>query len=122
MPSIRRSLTGFAVSSAVLLSSGAHAAQRTIWTISSGASYSSGDYGDVSATRVFAIPFSLTYHRGGLKLRASLPWVRISGPGSLIQTPEGRDAGGGGTTTGNSNSGGGGPGPSGGGGIRALIN
>lgn len=112
-----------------IISSEASAAARSSWTVSSGASYSRGDYGDISATKVLAVPFSLTFRRAGLKLRASLPWVHIEGPGSLIVTPEGRDAGGGGTASGGGSnsgsgssnsgsggSGGGGPGPSGGGG------
>lgn len=113
----------------IAISSRAAAAEQSIWRISSGVSYSKGDYGDISATKVLAIPVSLTYRRAGLRLRVSLPWVRITGPGSLIQTPEGRDVGGGGVATGGSGGGsnsgpgsggsggsGGGPGPSGGGG------
>lgn len=60
--------------------------------LSTGISYSSGDYGEVEDTEVIAVPVSLTYKKAGLKLRVSMPWVMIDGPGSLLSTPEGRDA------------------------------
>lgn len=60
--------------------------------LSTGISYSSGDYGDIEDTEVIAVPVSLTYKKAGLKLRVSMPWVMIDGPGSLLSTPEGRDA------------------------------
>lgn len=88
----------------LLISSGAFAAPRTAWTLSTGATYSSGDYGDLTDTKVFAVPFSLTVRNGNWKFRASIPWVSISGPALLIQTPGGSGSGGGGP--------GGGPGPS----------
>lgn len=60
--------------------------------LSTGISYSSGDYGEIEDTEVIAVPVSLTYKKAGLKLRVSVPWVMIDGPGSLLSTPEGRDA------------------------------
>lgn len=60
--------------------------------INTGLSYSSGDYGELEDTEVIAIPVSLTYKKDGLRLRVSVPWVMIEGPGSLLATPEGRDA------------------------------
>ena len=98
---------GLTVPACVLLfaASGAMAAARTAWTFSTGATYSSGDYGDLTDTKVFAVPFALTVRTGNWKFRASIPWVSISGPALLIQTPGGGDSGGGP---------GGGPGPSGG--------
>ena len=89
----------------LLAPSGATAAPHTAWTVSTGATYSSGDYGDLTDTKVFAVPFALTVRAGKWKFRASIPWVSISGPALLIQTPGGGDSGGGP---------GGGPGPSGG--------
>jgi len=102
--------------------------------LSTGFSYSSGDYGEIEDTRVFAVPVSLTWKKDGLKVRVSVPWVHVDGPGSLIATPEGRDGGsgqgqgrgrGGGSDnsgSGSSNSGPGssnsGSGSSGGGGIE----
>lgn len=60
--------------------------------INTGVSYSSGDYGELEDTEVVAVPVSLTYKKDGLRLRVSVPWVVIDGPGSLLATPEGRDA------------------------------
>ena len=60
--------------------------------LNTGLSYSSGDYGEIEDTEVVAVPVSLTYKKAGLKLRVSVPWVMINGPGSLLSTPEGRDA------------------------------
>ncbi|MFB0874267.1 MULTISPECIES: hypothetical protein [unclassified Sphingobium] len=59
--------------------------------LSTGLNFSTGDYGDTRDTKVYAAPVAVTYKRGGLKLRVSVPWVRVEGPASLLQTPEGRD-------------------------------
>jgi hypothetical protein len=72
--------------------------------LSTGVNYSKGDYGEIEDTEVFSVPVSLTYRTGNFKVRVSVPWVRIDGPGSLLQTPEGRD-GGGGSGSGSDNSG-----------------
>lgn len=64
--------------------------------IGTGINFSRGDYGEVEETEVLSVPVSLTYRSGNLKVRVSVPWVQIDGPGSLLQTPEGRDGGGGG--------------------------
>lgn len=74
--------------------------------LATGISYSKGDYGEIAATEVVAVPVSLTWRSGPLKLRVSVPYVRVDGPGSLIVTPIGRDSGGGGGSgPGSSNSG-----------------
>ena len=83
------------------------------WRFSTGLSYSQGDYGDTRDTKVTAVPIGLKYSRGGLSLRVSVPYVYISGPGSLIQTPEGRDAGSGGNDSGSSSNSGSGSNSSG---------
>lgn len=57
-----------------------------------GATYSTGDYGGTTRTQVFSAPFSLRYAHKRFTLRVSVPWVRVDGPGSLIDTPQGRDA------------------------------
>lgn len=59
--------------------------------LSTGATYSSGSYGETEDTEVFAIPLSLTYSDNGFKFRLSVPYIMIDGPGSLLSTPEGRD-------------------------------
>lgn len=63
------------------------------WRISTGVNYSRGDYGDVQDTKVISAPVAVKYRRGGFSLRVSAPYVHIDGPGSLLDTPQGRDAG-----------------------------
>lgn len=79
-------------------------------SLSTGVSYSEGEYGDIEATKVFAVPVSLTYKNGPLKVRVSAPWVKIDGPASLIATPDGRggsNSSGSGSSNSGSGSGGG---------------
>lgn len=77
--------------------------------LSTGINYSSGDYGDLQNTKVWSAPVALKYSKDNFSIRVSVPYVHISGPGSLLQTPEGRDSGGGGRSDnsgpGSSNSG-----------------
>lgn len=92
-----------------------------VWRVSTGVNYSEGDYGDVADTRVVSVPVSVRYKRGGFSLRVSVPYVTIEGPGSLLDTPQGRDpgfgGGSGGSDSGGSDDGGSsGSGGSGGGG------
>ena len=61
--------------------------------LSTGINYSRGDYGDVLDTTVVSAPVGLKYSRGNFSVRVSVPFVSIDGPGSLIDTPQGRDAG-----------------------------
>lgn len=63
--------------------------------LSTGVSYSSGEYGELEETEVLAVPLALTWKEGPLKIRVSSSYVFIDGPGSLLSTPEGRDGGGG---------------------------
>lgn len=62
------------------------------FSMNTGVSYSNGNYGELEKTEVIAVPFSLSYKKDGFKVRVSVPWVMIDGPGSLLSTPEGRDA------------------------------
>ena len=64
-----------------------------VWRISTGINYSQGDYGDSADTKVISAPIAVKYTRGGFSIRLSVPFVHIEGPGSLIDTPQGRDAG-----------------------------
>lgn len=100
----------------------ADAPSDTSLRVSTGISYSKGDYGEVEDTEVFAAPIALTYTDGPLKVRVSVPWVQVDGPGSLLSTPEGRDSSGssqgrgrgrGGDSSGSGSSGSGGSGSSG---------
>lgn len=92
------------------LSSAAHAQSNNqvdadkddsgVWRASAGVNYSEGDYGDTRKTKVVAAPIALKYSRGGFSVRVSVPYVHIDGPGSLLDTPQGRDAGFGDTASG----------------------
>ena len=72
------------------------AANPGVWSLSSGVSFSRGNYGDVADTKVLSAPVSVKYRKGSWRFKVSLPFVRVTGPGSLLQTPEGRDSGSGG--------------------------
>jgi hypothetical protein len=66
------------------------------WRLSTGINYSSGDYGELTDTKVISAPVALKYRNGDFSIRVSVPYVRVDGPGSLIETPEGGGGGGGG--------------------------
>lgn len=79
--------------------------EPSVWRFSTGVNYSTGDYGDVRDTDVISAPVSVKYSKGPFSVRVSVPFVHISGPGSLIDTPQGRDASGGGSDGGGDDSG-----------------
>jgi hypothetical protein len=64
--------------------------------ISVGANYSSGDYGEIEKTKVLSAPVSIKYTNSNFSFRVSVPYVRIEGPGTLLDTPDGGDSGSGG--------------------------
>lgn len=66
---------------------------KGVLRFSTGINYSKGDYGELTDTKVVSAPISLKYSKDNFSIRVSVPYVRIDGPGSLIQTPEGRDGG-----------------------------
>lgn len=49
-----------------------------------GVDYSSGDYGEADNTKILAAPFSVKYQTGDFFVRASLPYVHVKGPGSVV--------------------------------------
>jgi hypothetical protein len=63
------------------------------WRLGTGFSYSEGDYGDTQKTKVIAAPVSLKYKKGPITFKISVPYIHISGPGSLIDSLQGRDGG-----------------------------
>ena len=67
---------------------------------STGASYSSGEYGETTATDVFVVPFSAKLRTGNWTFKASVPYLRVDGPANAAVVLD--DSGGG-----NSGSGGG---------------
>ena len=67
--------------------------EPAVWRASAGANYSEGKYGDTATTKVVSAPVAIKYRKGGFSIRLSVPWVHIDGPGSILDTPQGRDAG-----------------------------
>lgn len=63
------------------------------WRLSTGLNYSKGSYGEIDDTKVVSAPIGLKYTKGNFSIRVSVPYVRVDGPGSLIQTPEGSGSG-----------------------------
>lgn len=53
-------------------------------TFTTGADYSSGDYGLGSKTSILVIPFSLRAKTGNLAFSASIPYLRIKGAGTVV--------------------------------------
>lgn len=49
-----------------------------------GVDYSSGDYGDTQKTKMLAVPVSVKVTTGNVFLRASIPYLHIKGPGSVV--------------------------------------
>ncbi|KHS42700.1 hypothetical protein [Novosphingobium subterraneum] len=81
--------------------------EPAVWRASAGANYSEGKYGDTATTKVVSAPVAIKYRKGGFSIRLSVPWVHIDGPGSILDTPQGRDAGFGDLSSGDDSSSGG---------------
>lgn len=97
-----------------------HAAQVQL---STGAEYSSGNYGEVASTEAIVAPFSARVSFGSFSVRASVPWLSVRGPADIAPVVDddggdrGSNSGSGSSGSGSSGSGGGGgSGGSGGGG------
>lgn len=56
----------------------------TEFEIATGADYSVGDYGAPDDTTVWSVPVDLKYTAGSFRIQASLPWVRVKGPGQIV--------------------------------------
>ena len=87
-----RLMTGLA-----LLAPGVPFAAETLpgLQLSAGVDYSSGDYGQTTSTEVFVVPVSARLTWGAWSLRASVPYVTVSGPAdiSVIVDDGGGDGG-----------------------------
>lgn len=59
------------------------------WRLSIGANYSRGDYGETIDTKVASFPIALRYSKDRFRVRLSVPYVILSGPGSLLDRGEG---------------------------------
>lgn len=55
-------------------------------TFGVGVDYSSGRYGASADTQILSVPISARHHRGRWSLRASLPWLRVSGDPNVLPT------------------------------------
>ncbi len=76
---------GFAPSSAFAQTADSSASETAV-SMSVGANYTTGDYGDVEDTAVLSVPVSLRVRTGNFNVRVTVPWVRLDGPGSLIDS------------------------------------
>lgn len=59
------------------------------WRLSIGANYSRGDYGETIDTKVASFPIALRYSKDRFRVRVSVPYVILSGPGSLLDRGDG---------------------------------
>jgi hypothetical protein len=70
-----------AIATTLCLMAPAFAAQaETKVDLSTGVSYSSGEYGDTTSTDVLVVPFSAKIRTGHWTFKASVPFLRIDGP------------------------------------------
>jgi len=68
----------------ILAMQSAPAAAEDYVQIALGFDYSEGNYGDVEDTKILSVPLSAKYNSGDFFVRASLPYVHIKGPGSVV--------------------------------------
>jgi hypothetical protein len=54
------------------------------FSVGSGLGYSSGTYGGSTSTKILTIPFSARYEGEAWIFRATVPYLRITGPGNVI--------------------------------------
>ena len=73
----------FLAGALALVTSGAFA-QDGRWTLGTGLHYSSGDYGTGATTTILSLPFTARYDTGPWSLRASVPYLEVSGPSAVI--------------------------------------
>jgi hypothetical protein len=74
---------------ACLAASPALAETPGTFSVSTGADYSSGDYGGTQKTKILVVPVTAAYRTEGLRLSASLPYLRIQGAG-VVLGPDGQ--------------------------------
>ena len=58
-------------------------------TVSTGAEYSSGDFGDDQDTDILYVPLSLKYETDHWFARITVPYIRIEGPGDVVGGTQG---------------------------------
>src|SRR3954467_9024520 len=82
-------------------------AEDGTFSLGTGLTYTSGDYGTSTTTKILSIPFTARYDLDRWTLKATIPYLRISGGSSVIpglgtvpnSNPRGRGRGAAGTTT-----------------------
>ena len=62
----------------------AMAAGESVFTLGAGAEYTTGTYGSSQSTDILYVPFIAKYETGPWILRATVPWIRITGPGNVV--------------------------------------
>lgn len=75
-------LAGLAIGSFTLYSTSAEAEDYV--QIGTGADYSSGDYGNTEDTKILSVPVSLKVKKDAFFVRASIPYLHVKGPGSVV--------------------------------------
>jgi hypothetical protein len=75
-------MRGLAVLPALLLASAAFAQGEL--SLGAGIDYSEGSYGTGSDTEILAIPFMARYDQDPWKLKLTVPYLRVTGPGDVI--------------------------------------
>lgn len=76
-------MRSLAVLPALALASAAFAADGEL-SAGAGVDYSKGDYGTGSETKILAIPFMARYDQDPWKLKLTVPYLRVTGPGDVI--------------------------------------
>jgi hypothetical protein len=66
------------------------------FSASVGGDYSTGEYGTNSSTNVFYMPFQANYETGAFTFGLTVPWIRVTGDGSIV--PGGLGSSGGGSS------------------------
>jgi hypothetical protein len=59
------------------------------FSFTTGADYSTGDYGAGESTRILVVPFNVRATSGPFRLSATLPYLRIDGPANIVGGGEG---------------------------------
>lgn len=72
------------IAAAVLLCLPAVACAQGELTLGLGFNYSTGDYGTSTTTQIISIPFSARYDVGRLSLKATVPYLRITGSSAVV--------------------------------------
>ncbi len=76
----------------VLVCGGAQADEGRYLTLSAGYEYTSGKYGTTSSTDIVTVPVSALYRAGPWALKLTVPYIQVTGDGSVLAGGRGRRA------------------------------